>query len=447
MQTLKQLKKIKAQKSNLDKVPSSPGIYVFWSESGAVNYIGKAINLKKRLTSYFSKTIEGKTRNMVRASEYISYIKVGSELEALVLEANLVGTYKPKYNSDLKDDKKPLYIKITDEFFPRVQTARKIEKGQNKAFFGPFPSGYKVRSVLRMLRRVFPFSDHKMGKDKCFYSHLGLCSPCPSVINSLSNKNQKEFERKKYLKNIKNLKSILSGNINGVKKNLIKEMEEFSKQEKYESAQEIKRQLELLSYITQPITSVSGFLKNPNLIEDIRENEIADLTKMVRKYIKAPKSLIRIECFDVAHMQGTSPTASMVTFINAEPEKSMYRRFKINQNKGNSDTDSLREVAKRRLKYLATWGVPDLIIVDGGKGQVSAFLDMYEKEGIAVCGLAKREETLVFGMRENGKIRFVERVVPKGPARNLVVRLRNEAHRFARSYHFKLVEKNLFEIK
>jgi len=441
METIKYLKKVKKERKQLKKLPDTPGIYFFWSINKTALYIGKAINVKKRVTSYFSKNLQDKTTNMVAESTHISYLKVGSELEALVLEAKLISTYKPKYNAVLKDDKKPLYIKITKEEYPRVITARKLDKSNSKDFFGPFPSGYKVRQVLRMLRKIFPFADHLPGKRACIYSHMGLCNPCPSELELLE-KDKKAKKRRKYLANIRNIRGVLSGRINSVTKDLEKEMKTLAKSENYEKAMVLREKIKNISYITQPITSIAGFLQNPNLIEDIRQKETNDLQSLLKAFVDIPE-LRRIECFDVAHMAGTNPTASMVTFIDGEPDKSLYRRFRIRQKKGASDTDSLAEVALRRLSHLSTWGVPDLVLVDGGKGQVSVFDKAMKDQGILVVGIAKQRETLVFVKWENGKKIYQQKVMPAGDARNLVQRLRNEAHRFARRYHHKLVAKTI----
>lgn len=446
MKVTKKLKKYLLNKKSVQKFPETPGIYIFWNKKGRINYIGKAINIKKRVTSYFALTLQEKTRNMMRESKYISYLKVGSELEALVLEARLISQDRPKYNSDLKDDKHPLYIRVTKGKYPRVLTARKIESGKpNRAFFGPFPSAYKVRSVLRMLRKVFPFSEHKIGKRRCMYSHMGLCNPCPNEIDNLQDLETQKKLRKQYLANIRRLQSTLTGKIMTVRRDLKKEMLGLAKQERFEKAAQIREKIEWIDYITQPITPISSFLKNPNLIEDIRLQEVKDLRNIVGGYLKIPRKLRRIECFDVAHLAGSKPTASMVTFINGETDNSLYRHFRIRQRKTRSDTDSLAEVARRRIGHLTDWGVPDLVVVDGGKGQVSAFVKVFEEYDVAVVGIAKRSETLVIPDKNNGRFKTIR--LTKGPALNLVQRLRDEAHRFARRYHHKLLQKSLLPTK
>ena len=241
------------------------------------------------------------------------------------------------------------------------------------------------------------------------------------------------------------IKGVLDNRFDFVKKDLQKRMDNLASKEKYEQAQEIKRKLDILNYITQPQTPPNSFIKNPNFLEDIREKEYKELMSLLVKYVDV-KRLRRIECYDIAHLQGSEPTASMVTFINGEPDKDLYRRFKINQKKGNDDVSSLAEVARRRQKHLSDWGVPDLIIVDGGKGQTKVFNDIFSKHDIPVIGLAKKFESLVVPI-ESTRSNYVVKKVPKGNALNLLKRIRDEAHRFARSYHHKLLEKLLIPNK
>jgi excinuclease ABC subunit C len=379
---------------------------------------------------------------MIRETKKISFIKVNSELEALLLEAKLVKQTKPKYNIQLKDGKRPLYIKITKEKYPRVLTARQVEKREkNIAFFGPFPSAKNVKTVLKMLRKVFPYSTHKIGKKPCLYSQIGLCHPCPSQIELLKNEKKKKLLRKRYLENINLLKAVLSGKLKSTRKNLVRKMQECSKEEKFEKAASLREKIEKLDYITQPTIPVESFVKNPNLIEDIRKEEIKKLSLVIKNHIKLPSSfrLERIECFDISHLAGICPAASMVTFIKGEPDKSYYRHFRIQQKKGQDDISSMKEVAKRRKNHLVDWEVPDLIVVDGGKTQVAAFLSVFDKHKIPIVGITKKNENLIIPVKETGDVKF-KKIPLTPPALNLVQRLRDEAHRFARSYHHKLLQ-------
>jgi excinuclease ABC subunit C len=400
--------------------------------------VGKAINLKRRVSSYFDLNLEIKTARMISEATHLSYIQVGSELEALLLEAKLIRSYMPHYNIAAKDDKHPLYILITKEEFPRVITGRKtdLEKTPVIAVYGPFPSSRSVYTVLRMIRRIFPFSDHKIGKRACLYSNIGLCNPCPNEILMINNKLQKTNLKRKYLKNIKNLTKILNGNIDKVSKELENEMNKFSKSENYEEAAMVRNQINQLEYITRPQMPTEFYMENPNLYDDQRKLEIDKLKRLVGHFNVKINSSVRIECYDIAHLAGTNPTASMVTFINGEADKKFYRHFKIKRAKGGDDYASMREVASRRIKHFDDWGKPDLFIVDGGVEQVKSFTGVLysNKVYIPVVGIAKHPDRLIVGE---------EKIKLEGPALNLVSRMRDEAHRFARRYHHKLISKSI----
>ena len=433
---LKGLPKIKITPKVYRAAPEGAGIYIFFN-MGLPIYIGKAINLKRRVSSYFDINLESKTARMIKDATEFSYIQVVSELEALLLEARLIRKYMPKYNIAAKDDKHPLYIQITKEKYPRVITARKIAENQKSiAFYGPFPSTRNVRSVLKMLRKIFPYSDHKLGKRACIYSHIGLCNPCPNEIIGIKEAQLRMEKENKYLDNIRKIKGILDGNISGLKRNLTKDMHGASLLENYEAAGEIRNQIQRIEYITRPQMPTEFYMENPNLYEDIKAEELKELRKSLERGKLKIKNLERIECFDVAHLGGTHPAASMVTFIKGEADKNYYRHFRIRQKKGNSDFDSLKEVMVRRLKHIGDWGIPDLIIVDGGRVQVKAFTSVLksQKEAIPVIGIAKNPDRLII---------YDQKFKIKGMTLNLVQKIRDEAHRFARKYHHNLISKSI----
>src|SRR3972149_3066980 len=259
--------KIPVSKKNLKRFPQSPGVYLFLT-AGKPIYIGKAVNLKSRVSSYFQKNLGVKTQTMVGSADSLSFIPVESELESLLLEAELIRKYQPIYNSVAKDDKHALYIKISKDTYPKVITARKIDNQDTLAFFGPFPSSGQVREVLRFLRKTFPYADHKPGKRKCLMAHIGLCAPCPSEIEN-KNPIQKKLLKRIYLKNIKMIRNVMSRNTNTVSKYLYKQMSKYAKAEKFEDAAKVREQIKRLEYILQPINPARGYLKNPNMIEDI----------------------------------------------------------------------------------------------------------------------------------------------------------------------------------
>lgn len=402
------------------KLPSVPAVYTFWRNKTPL-YIGKSINIKSRLNSYLDLNLNVKTARMVSDADDVTFIKVTSDLESLLLEADLVHKFKPKFNILLKDDKHALYIVITHEEFPRVITSRK------NGDFGPFPNSSNVKTILKLIRKIFPFSDHVIGKRPCLYSHIGLCNPCP---NEIVHSTKYLVLRKQYMKNIKNIKLILSRKFNFVRNKLEKEMNNFSKLERFEEAKELRDKIKIFDYITQEKVNTLEFLQNPNLVEDRRNEELEILCKLVKVV-----NLERIECYDVAHLSGLSATASMVVLINGENENSKYKHFKIRQKNKQSDYDSMREIASRRIKHLEDWGRPNLIIVDGGLGQIRIFNEIFFEYKIPVVGIAKHPDRLVF---PNGtKIRLI------GPTLHLVSRIRNEAHRFARRLHHKLISKAL----
>jgi len=355
---------------------------------------------------------------MIKEASDISYIQVTSELEALLLEAKLIKIIQPKYNIIAKDDKHALYIKITNDEYPTIKPVR------SNGDFGPFPSSSKVYSVLRTLRHIFPYADHKLGKKACIYSQIGICNPCPNTITT-------KDEKSRYLKNINNIKKILNGDIVKVIKSLEKEMNLLSKSEKYEKAEIVRNQVESLKYITQKRISENRFLENPNLSEDIKNEELKALQNVLFVNYKLKiVNLSRIECYDISHISGYFATASMVTFVNGEAEKSLYRRFKIINSK-NNDVGIMSEIAFRRAKNIGKWGIPDLIFVDGGEAQANVFRNIFNKYHIPVVAITKGREFTDF---------------PNRQALNLVTRIRDESHRFAKIYHHLLFKKNLIRI-
>jgi excinuclease ABC subunit C len=422
-------------------LPESAGIYQFKDKTGNILYIGKAKNLKNRLNSYFSNQLLPKTAQMISLATEVTLVVVGSEFEALLLEANLIKKYKPKYNIALKDDKSPLYIGITKDILPRIITFRKPEMDilTLKTYFGPYLTGISTKSILKRIRRVFPFSTHLPTKKICIYRQLGLCDPCPSEIEKENDPDKKRELRKRYLRNVRGVKNLLSGKLGFVENELEKEIKLLSREEKFEEAQSAMKQLESFRWLAlKPEFDVTDYLTNPNLVEDLRDEELLDLKHKLSKYFSTLQDLNRIECFDVAHLAGSFPTASMVTFIDGEANNKYYRHFKIYQENKTSDVDSMREVINRRLKHLEDWGRPDLIIIDGGKPQLSKVHDLLEGAKIPFIGLAKQFETIV--ILKDGK--FFE-TKASGPSLKLLQRIRDEAHRFARRLHHKQVRNSI----
>ncbi|OGG12976.1 hypothetical protein A2773_05805 [Candidatus Gottesmanbacteria bacterium RIFCSPHIGHO2_01_FULL_39_10] len=420
-------------KEQISKLPEFSGIYFYKDGNNKVIYVGKAKNLKKRVTSYFTHdpSPDIKLKNLLSNIKHIEYIAVNSELEALLLEAELIKIHRPKYNSILKDDKHYLYIEITKEEFPRIVFSRK--RNTTNTFFGPYPSASAARKIVGYLRRVFPFCTQKVSNRACFYSHIGLCSPCPSEIMKLKNRQEYLVKRKIYRQNIHNLNLTLEGKLNKVKLKLQQDMQGSVKNEKYEEAAVVRDLLHKLEYISTRFHTPDIYLEGKSSIFDIRLREVKNLKDILSTFythINLPKI---IECYDISNISGKFTAASLVTFIDAAPAKSLYKRFKIRLKKTPDDAGAIKEVIERRLNH-PEWKLPDLLIVDGGKPQVSAMKSILDKKSIDIplIGLAKRDEEIVIPHANNFRIL---KLPPHSPALTLIQRLRDEAHRFAHKYH------------
>lgn len=421
--------------------------------------MGKAKNLKKRVSSYFqnSKNLLEKTKILVSQIKKIRSVIAESEIQALLLEANYIKLYKPKYNAKLTDDKAYPRIRITyKDKYPKVLISRR-NNDKKSLYFGPFPNSSSVRLVLKTIRRIFPFQSVANHPNKiCLYNHLGLC-PCPSVLKD-----------KEYKKNIQHIITFLKGDTKKVISNLEKERAVLSKLEEFEKAEALQRKIEAINYVTNPSYIKFDFKINPNLDEDLRYKELLDLKEALLRRNVSVKNLERIECYDISNISGTNATGSMVVFTNGDKDSSQYRKFKIKYiEKVPNDFAMMQEVLRRRLSH-KEWSFPDLMIVDGGKGQVSAALNAIaameqfsnETIDIPVIGLAKREETIIIPItRHSGESQlnrgdsrissennFVEISLPKNSsALHLIMRIRDEAHRFAITYHRKLRSKSFFQ--
>ncbi|MDO8498646.1 MAG: excinuclease ABC subunit UvrC [bacterium] len=409
---------------SIDKssIPHRPGVYIYRDTRGRILYVGKAIDLYHRVSSYFNRTPDSsKTAALVSRIFSVETIEVLSELEALILEANLIKKHHPPYNIKLTDDRDYLYVKITKEPFPKVVTARKGELLDAKEYFGPFPSSRTVRSTLKKLRRIFPWCAQG-GKPyrgrPCFYYHLGLCpGPCAGKVTEAE-----------YARIIKRFSKFMRGEKEELLKDLQQEMEEASKVLNFEKAQTIKKTLEGLEYLIQP-NRAEIYLENPNFLED--QNKLAILKLQEDLLLAAVPE--RIECYDVSNILGQQAVGSLVVLTWGDLDKKWYRKFKIRLEGKPNDVAMMREILSRRLKH-DEWPKPDLILVDGGKGQVGVVSQEVKKVGwtAPVLGLAKRMEWLYPPEGEVIKL-------PKNSlSLRLLQKIRDEAHRFAISYHRKL---------
>lgn len=437
----------------LNNLPTVPGVYKYFDSEGNVIYVGKAKNLRNRVKSYFRYKFDEdtKTKALVENIHDLEYIEVSTELEALILEEKLVKKFQPRYNILLKDDKSFLYIVLRNDpvkagegivNFPVIFSARKTDLKENDIYFGPYPRAEVAKYVLRNLRKVIPFRDcsktkfrnyQKLGQP-CLYGHLGLCqAPCNSKITP-----------KDYLKDISKVKKFLDGKFKKIIEDIYSEMKDASKNEEYEKAAKLRDIIKKFEYLTINTSKIDSFVENPLLIEDIISNALDNLQKYFPILKEYPE---RIECYDISNLSGKEATASMTVALNGRLVNREYRRFKIKFKDTPDDYSMMKEVLKRRFKRSLiddSWKLPNLIVLDGGKGQLNIGNQVLQEMGIdvAMISLAKREETLIY--MDKGE--FNEIKLPRtDEALKLIQRLRDEAHRFAKKYHHQLRVKKLLE--
>ena len=527
-------------KEIIKTLPSSPGVYQYFDKEEVIIYIGKAKNLKKRVSSYFTKNQIGKTAVLVRQIVDIKSIVVGSEIEALLLENNLIKKYQPKYNIMLKDDKTYPWICIKNERFPRIFSTRNIIK-DGSHYFGPYASAKMMHTVLDLIREIYQLrncsynlTEKNVADQKfkvCLEYHLGNCkAPC---IN--------EQTEEDYNKSITEIKAIIKGNINSVTKHLKPLMKNYSENLQFEKAQILKEKIETLekyqskSVVVSPTINdvdvfsiisdekygyvnylkvINGGIIQAHTIElkkkleesddallqigiaELRQRfdsnskevlvpftpeledenirfsvplrgdkkKLLELSERNAKYYRLERGKQKanvsptkhsdrildkmqkdlrmkvrpdyIECFDNSNIQGTNPVSACVVFKAAKPSKKDYRHFNIKTVEGPDDFASMTEVIYRRYKRLLEENkpLPQLIIIDGGKGQLSASLKSIDKLGlrgkITIIGIAKKLEEIYFP--GDSVPLYIDK---KSESLKVIQYLRNEAHRFSITHH------------
>ena len=527
-------------KSLLSLLPDKPGIYQFIDNYDTIIYVGKAKNLKKRVTSYFAKNQSGKTVVLLRKTADIKHIVVENESDALLLENNLIKKHQPRYNILLKDDKTFPWICIKKEPFPRIFSTRNTIR-DGSAYFGPYTSGLMVKTLIGLIRQLYKLrtcslnlseSNISAGKFKvCLEYHIGNCkAPCIGL--------QKEND---YQEGMVQIKDILKGNISTVLDHLKNLMGKYSAELKFEDAQLVKDKIEILSRFRSKSTVVSNTIKNVDVfgyaqeadnayvnflkvvqgaviqaytleiktrideekesilgiaITEIRQRlssdspeiilpfksdilidkvkytvpqageklkllELAERNAIYYKLEQKKKRLehspqartgknlerlkndlhmpdlpVHIECFDNSNIMGTNPVAACVVFKNAKPSKSDYRHFNIKTVTGPDDFSSMEEIVYRRYKRMIEEerSLPQLIIIDGGKGQLSSAMKSIDKLGlrqkITVIGIAKKLEEIYFP-GDSVPIYLDKNTI----SLKIIQQLRNEAHRFGINFH------------
>jgi len=429
------MKKFKLLKNKeVNKLPKSPGVYAFYDEKNFL-YIGKAINIQERVKSHFQQpNYEVKK---------IGYIPTNSEVEAFILEANLIKKYQPKYNVVWRDDKNYFFVGITKEDFPRIfwthQKKLKNEKWKLEIdYIGPFVDGKALKQTLKILRKVFPYRSCRVIPNRpCLWYYLNYClAPCllkSKFIKEISLDSLKI--KKTSQKNAKNLMKILREGKNPVLKDLIREMKLASENQNFEEAAKIRDQIEALEKILAHSKIFLGPTAPQTNLWDYKRIE-----EELKKLLKIKKRISRIEAYDISNIQGKNATGAMVTFINGRPDKNFYRKFKIKNVRKPNDVVMIKQILIRRFKH-AEWPYPDLILVDGGKPQLYSAKYVIQKYrlNIPIVALAKKKnELFINGKKEAILLKSLPREIF-----NLILQLRDEAHRFAKKYHLRLREVDL----
>ena len=539
--------------TKLENLPTGPGVYLMKNDAGEIIYVGKAINLRNRVRSYFRelKPDQAKTKALVKHIADLEYILADNELEALVLECNLIKKYRPKYNINLKDDKTYPFLKITKEDYPQVLVTRKVLK-DGARYFGPYPSVNELRNSLEMIRKIFPFRSCKQkvftNDRPCLNAHIQMCyAPCVGRIS-----------KEEYNEMIEQVALFFEGKQDGLVKRLRQEMEQAAENLEFEQAARLRDQLQGVEQIMTQQKAVLGgeddqdviamarglnqccvqiffvrggkivgrenyflrgtddssrgevlasfmkqfyltcqfiprnilleteleeqavleqwlsekresrvYLKVPKrgqakelvdlvgknasealakqeLEETVREQRTVSVLEQLQQLLGLENPPARMECYDISNTQGTESVASMVVFVDGKPKKDQYRRFKIKTVEGANDYASLKEVLTRRFRRgLAEQSegengkfdvFPDVIMMDGGRGQVNIALEVLQELGlkIPVCGMVKDNRHRTRGLYYNNVELLMEE---NSEPFLLITRMQDEAHRFAITYH------------
>jgi excinuclease ABC subunit C len=414
--------------------PTTSGLYLMKDAQGRVIYVGKAKNLRARAGSYFHKTAAHDRRicDWIDEVADIDHLTTDSEVDALLMEARLIKDIQPKYNIDLKDDKTFPYLQITTgEDFPRVNFTRE-PKDSGVKLYGPFPRAKSLRGAIQVLQRIFKFRTCSLDIEEddqrwrwfrpCLLASINQCTaPCNLRI-----------DRETYRRDIHRLKLFLDGKKDVVYKEMEDEMREASKALQFEKAARLRDEIKAL--------------QNLNLRGDLAKNAQPEVFYIdPRKGLKGLKQVLKLDSLprtidgvDIAHLGGTEMVGSLVTFVDGLPFKPGYRRYRIKSVHGVDDFASIREVITRRIQGLQERDepFPDILLIDGGKGQLSAALAAFETLKVnppTVISLAKREEEIYVPGRSDPIV-----LRRRSFALRLLQYVRDEAHRFAQHYHHML---------
>lgn len=416
-------------------IPASPGIYLFTGKNGKPLYIGKAVNLRSRVKTYFqNKSDNLRINKMVETARKVRFVQTNSEIEALILESQYIKKYKPDFNVMLRDDKQYFYAVIIKEDFPRIYLTHQMDKRVKAEYTGPFTDGSSIKSTLKLLRRIFPYCTCKQKHNNyCLNYHIGNC---PGFC-CLKNVEDEKKKKKEYSLNIKAVKQILTGKKNNIVKTLNKEMMIAARKEDFERSIEIQNQISKLETV----------FENAKIISDIQAHKRDSVLSELEKTFNLPEVPQRIEGYDISNIQGIFATASMVVFNGGKADKSQYRKFKIRIDGKADDTGMIKEALNRRLNH-PEWPLPSLILVDGGKGQLNSILSVLEKRKLDIPVISLTKDSRHKGSHVYSSLgdRMTLRKMPDS-VKNLILQIDSEAHRFAIAYYRKLHSRSQLDSK
>ena len=418
-----------ALKAKLKTLPSAPGVYFHKNAEGEVIYVGKAAVLKNRVRQYFQNTEKDpKTTALVAEIAMTDWLVVDTEMDALFLESEMIKRYMPKWNILLRDDKTVSYVRIDMKSEVPYVTLTRNPEGDDAEYIGPFYAKKTVNDALRILRKVFPYYIKPYDGKKSLDTDLGL-NPGIEIGKTTP---------KEYKKDLKKLIKYLEGGRKTLLTEIEKEMKYAAAEGKYEEAAKLRNQLFGLQELRKRIVfSDKEFM-------DISQDEAL---KQLKELLNLPEVPKRIEGYDISHQSGQDVVGSMVVFVNGASDRAEYRKFKL-RNQKNDDTGNLREVLERRMKH-DEWEMPNLIILDGGVGQISAVLDLCKEKNIPVIGRNKsgdhtRNAGVTIIIPTDDKYDEIE-INPESHVAKLIARIDEESHRFAITYHRLLKRKNMLK--
>ncbi len=416
--------KYKKLTSKIQALPDSPGVYKFLDSRSRIIYVGKARRLRKRVASYFraGRARDSRMELLVDEVRDIRFIRASSEAEALIYEAGLIKDHSPKFNIELKDDKSYPFLKLTvNEKYPRLFMTRR-RTGDGALYYGPYVNVKLLKEALSFMKKVFPLrSCRTLHKSVCLEYHIGQClGPC-----------EKKISAKEYNNIVSQLKKFLEGRKDDLTRDLQKQMDRFSRDREYEKALHVKKRIEALTAVQQ--------------LHDRSQYPVYGELDELKNTLDLPSLPMTIECFDISNISGQQSVGSMVRFTAGRPRRSEYRKFRVKGVSGIDDYSMIREVVRRRYSRLLgeAKSLPDLVLIDGGRGHLFAARGELSELGlnsIAVASIAKEHNHLYAVSR-----RHPIRLSPGSRLLLLIQRIRDEAHRFAITYHRRLRRTEKFD--